>query len=68
MTTVEPVADQKIWTADELLALSPEERQRLFQERLITDLDRVPPHVLEKVRTFIREHIAENETTDPDDG
>ena len=55
----------KIWTAAELEKLSPAERQRIFEESLVTDLSAVPPEFLEQVREDTRRHIAEHDAHDP---
>jgi len=44
------MADDRIWTAAELEQLTPEERQHLLNERVVTDLSQVSPAFLEKVR------------------
>ena len=51
----------KIWSADELMAMSPAERQALFDASSSTDLSNVPEHLLERVREGIRTHIARTE-------
>jgi hypothetical protein len=55
---------RKIWTAAEVEKLSPAERQRIFEESLVTDLSAVPPEFLEQVREDTRRHIAEQEAHD----
>jgi hypothetical protein len=42
------MAEDRIWTAAELEALPPEERQRLLSERVVTDLSTVPADFLAK--------------------
>ncbi|MGH9225073.1 MAG: hypothetical protein ACRD2W_15140 [Acidimicrobiales bacterium] len=42
--------DDRIWTASELERMTPDERQRLFDERVVTDLSQVDPDFLERVR------------------
>jgi hypothetical protein len=54
----------KVWTAAELEQLSPAERQRIFDESLVTDLSQVPPDFLARIRHEVRQHIAEHETHD----
>jgi len=51
----------KVWTADELLAMTPNEREEIVKSGIITDLDQVPPALLGQARTDIRAHIAESE-------
>jgi hypothetical protein len=55
---------RKIWTAAELEQLSPAERQRIFDESLITDLTQVPADFLARLREEVGQHIAEHETHD----
>ena len=55
----------KIWTADELLAMSPNERFATVQAGFVTELDDVPEHLLERARADIRAHIARSETDRP---
>ena len=40
----------KLWTAEELEQLSPNERRDLLNERIVTDLSQVPADVLERAR------------------
>lgn len=56
--------DGKVWTADELLAMTPNERHEIVQAGIVTDIDQVPPHLLEQARADIRAHIAETEPGD----
>lgn len=58
------VADERILTAAELELMTPDERQRLFNERVITDLSQVDPEFLAKVRAKARELHAERTATD----
>lgn len=44
------MADRKVWTAAELEQLSFAERQRIFDEGVVTDLSQLPPEFLERVR------------------
>lgn len=45
------MADERIWTAAELERLTPEERQRLLDERVIIDLSELSPEFVARVRT-----------------
>lgn len=54
------MADEKLWTAAELEALTPEERQRLFAERVVTDFSQVSPEFLAKVRAKGRALLEEH--------
>ncbi len=60
-------ADGRVWTAEELFALPIEERFEVVRQGFVTDPDEYPPHLLEAARVAIREHIAENESTDTAD-
>lgn len=51
--------DDRIWTAAELEQLTPEERQRLLDERVITDLSQVSPEFLARVRSTGRALLEE---------
>lgn len=41
---------QRIWTAEEIERMTPEERRALFESRVVTDLSQVPEGFLERVR------------------
>ncbi len=62
-----PVPDDKIWTADELLAMTPNERHAIVKAGIVTDLDQVPPEFLERVRANVLDHIANTEGTPTSD-
>lgn len=53
---------RKVWTAAELDQLSPAERQRIFDESLVLDLDDVPPEFVERVRARTAERISTTDT------
>lgn len=53
----------KIWSADELMAMSPGERQALFEVSSSTDLADVPERLLELAREDIRAHVARTEAS-----
>lgn len=57
--TVVTMAEDRIWTAAELEQLTPDERQRLLNERVVTDLSEVSPEFLAKVRTKGRTLLEE---------
>lgn len=46
----------KIWSADELMAMSFDERLELFRSKSSTDLADVPEHLLEQARQDIRSY------------
>lgn len=58
--TLEVVAD-KIWTAEELEAMTPAEQDAIFESSLITDPSQVPEAFLERVRSRVRRRIADSE-------
>ncbi|MCI0636423.1 MAG: hypothetical protein L0206_21275, partial [Actinobacteria bacterium] len=60
-STLWAVAD-KVWTAEELEAMSPAEQDAIFQASLVFDLTEVPEALLEQARARVREHIANTET------
>ena len=43
----------KIWSADELMALTPEERREVFRKNSSTELSDVPEGLLEQAREDI---------------
>ena len=53
------MADQRIWTAAELEALTPDERDRVVKEGMVTDLSQVPPDVLARYRAKGRALLEE---------
>lgn len=58
------MADEPILTAAELELMTPDERQRLLNERVITDLSQVDPEFLAKVKAKAREIHAARTPTD----
>ncbi|MGH9041795.1 MAG: hypothetical protein ACRDZ3_16375 [Acidimicrobiia bacterium] len=52
----------KVWTAEELEAMTPAEQDALFESSLITDPAQVPEAFLERVRGRTRRRIADTET------
>jgi len=57
--------DERVWTAAELERLTPDERQRLLNERVITDLSQVRPEFLAKVRARGRALLEERGVISP---
>ena len=55
----------KVWTADELFAMTPNERHDVVQGSIVTDIDKVPGELLEQARSDIRSHIADAESVAP---
>ncbi len=59
------MADERVWSAGELERLTPDERQRLLNERVITDLSQVPPEFLARVRSTGRALLEERGVISP---
>lgn len=51
----------KIWSADELMSMSPAERQELFDANSSTDLASIPERLVELARQDVRAHIRRTE-------
>ncbi|MBW3536538.1 MAG: hypothetical protein KY395_02035 [Actinobacteria bacterium] len=60
--TVKGVADDHVWTAEELERLRPQDRQRLLDERVVTDVTTLPPDFVERVRREGRELMEQRGT------
>ena len=61
---MKPVAD-KIWAADELLALDASERAHVIDAALVTDIEHFPEHLLERAQERVRFHIGETSEDSP---
>ena len=48
---------EKIWSAEELEQLTPEERKRLFEASIVRDLDDAPSSLVDKARERLQERI-----------
>ncbi len=61
------MAGRKLWTAEELERLSPDERNAIVVSGFVDDLSEVPDELLERARAFVRDHIATDEaaTSEP---
>ncbi len=44
------MADDRIWTAEELERLTPDERDRVVKEGLVQDLSELPPEFVARAR------------------
>jgi hypothetical protein len=62
------MGEERVWTAEELEQLSPDERHRVVNEGVITDLARVPPEFLDRVRRRRRELLEERGLLDQQRG
>jgi hypothetical protein len=54
---------RRIWTAEELETMSPNDRDAVVRAGFETDLTKVSPELLERARHKIEAHIAANEGT-----
>lgn len=52
----------KVWTADQLGSLTPEEQATVFQSSLVHDPADLPAEFLERIRERARRRIADTET------
>jgi len=50
--------DDKVWTAAELERLTPDERHRVVNEGVVTDLDQLSPEFVARVRSKGRNLLA----------
>ncbi len=55
----------RIWTAAELEALSPNERDAVIRSGFVTDPDEVPPELLDRALRKADERIAATEGSKP---
>jgi hypothetical protein len=55
------MSSSKIWSAEELEKMSPNERQSIVRAGFETDLNKVSPELVERARRKIDAHIAANE-------
>lgn len=55
------MAEDKIWNADELLAMTPNERDRVVRSGIITDPAQIPAAVTERARRKADARIAASE-------
>jgi hypothetical protein len=53
--------ERRVWTADELSAMTPAEQDAIFQAGIIRDLDDVSPEFLARVRARFEERLAAQE-------
>lgn len=57
--TVASMTDDRIWTAEELERLSPDERDRIVKEGIVSDLSQVPADFLARARAKGRALLEE---------
>ena len=53
---------QKIWTAEELLKLSPAEQDAIFESSIVRELDQAPVELMARARARIEQRIARTES------
>ena len=53
----------RIWTAQELEAMTPAEQDAIFEASIIRDLDDAPQEFLARVRQRFEGHLADRDTT-----
>jgi len=56
------MAENEIWTADELLAMTPDERDQVIRDGVITDPSRIPAALTERARLKADARIAAAES------
>lgn len=56
------MAENEIWTADELLAMTPDERDQVIRDRVITNPSRIPAALTERSRLKADARIAATES------
>lgn len=66
--TVGRMGDDHVWTAEELEQLSPAERQRLLDERVVTDLTTLSPDYVNRLRREGRKLMEQRGSTSRADG
>ena len=57
------MGDDRIWTAEELEQLSPNERRDILRAGFVKDLSQVSPDLVERSRVKARERMAEADET-----
>ena len=62
------MGDDRIWTAEELEQLSPNERRDVVRAGFVKDLSQVSPGLVERSRAKARERMTEADETAPTDG
>jgi hypothetical protein len=62
------MVERRIWKPAEIEAMDPDERQRLFDERIVTDLSEIDPAFLERARAHGRRLMEERGLIPRQDG
>lgn len=55
------MAEDRIWSAEDLLAMSPDERDRVIRAGIITDPSRIPDSVIQHARRKADARVAATE-------
>jgi hypothetical protein len=55
----------KLWTAEELEKLSPNQRAKLLNDRVVTDLSTLDPALVERIRAYGRKLAIEHGLIEP---
>jgi hypothetical protein len=55
----------RIWTAAELEEMTPEERRKIFEASVVTDLAQAPAELLRRTRSRVERLIEAAEGTQP---
>lgn len=56
---------ERVWTAAELAQMTPDERHRLFNDHVVTDLSALPPEFVARARAKGRRLLIERGLTAP---
>ena len=62
------MGEDRIWTAEELEQLSPNERRDIVRAGFVKDLSQVSPELVERSRAKARGRMAEADETAPTEG
>ncbi len=62
------MGENRIWTAEELEQLSPNERRDVVRAGFVKDLSQVAPELVERSRAKARERMAAADETAPREG
>lgn len=55
----------KLWTAEELEKLSPNQRAKLLNDRVVEDLSTLAPDLVERIRAYGRKLMVERGLVEP---
>jgi hypothetical protein len=53
---------EKVWTAEKLESLTPEEQDAVFESSLVHDPADMPPEFLERIRERARRRLTDTQT------